>query len=285
MPKATPAPARIQIQRGIQSIEVGGQLLRALAHHGRPLALKDLAQAAGMAPAKAHPYLVSFGKLGLIEQDTASGRYGLGPLAMQLGLISLQQLDPLALATPLLEPLAADCGHTLAVAVWGNRGATIVRVAEPPSAVHVAMRHGTVMSLRGTASGRLFAALLPREQVKPVWRNEGRDEARGETRGKTRGDVRASARKPGRGKAGFDADFDAALDEIRQSGISRVQDLLLPGISALAAPVFDGQGRLALALTAIGPTPLFDSRPGGTVARTVGGAAAALSARLGWRPA
>ena len=26
-------------QRGIQSVEVGGQLLRALAHHGRPMAL------------------------------------------------------------------------------------------------------------------------------------------------------------------------------------------------------------------------------------------------------
>ena len=39
--------------RGIQSIEVGGQLLLALAHQGRPLALKDLAREAGMAPAKA----------------------------------------------------------------------------------------------------------------------------------------------------------------------------------------------------------------------------------------
>src|SRR4051812_13833223 len=109
-------------QRGIQSIEVGGALLQALAHHGRPLALKDLAAVAGMAPAKAHPYLVSFGKLGLIEQDAASGRYGLGPLAMQLGLISLQALNPLALATPVIERLASSCRHTVAIGVWGDRG-------------------------------------------------------------------------------------------------------------------------------------------------------------------
>ncbi len=80
---STPSP---RLQRGIQSVEVGGQLLRALAHQGRPMALKDLAREAGMSAAKAHPYLVSFGKLGLIEQDALSGRYGLGPLAMQLGL-------------------------------------------------------------------------------------------------------------------------------------------------------------------------------------------------------
>jgi len=152
-------------QRGIQSVEVGGQLLIALAHSGRPMALKDLAREAGMAPAKAHPYLVSFGKLGLIAQDEASGRYGLGPLAMQLGLISLQQFDPVRMATPLLRELAQELGHTMAVAVWGNRGATIVRIEEAPSAVHVNMRHGTVMTLRGTASGMLFAAHLPREQV------------------------------------------------------------------------------------------------------------------------
>ena len=101
--------------RGIQSIEVGGQLLLALAHHGRPMALKDLAREAGMTPAKAHPYLVSFIKLGLVAQD---GLYGLGPLAMQLGLISLQQYDPVRLATPVIETLALAIGHTVAIAVW-----------------------------------------------------------------------------------------------------------------------------------------------------------------------
>ena len=254
----TQAPAR----RGIQSIEVGGQLLLALAHSGRPLALKDLAAEAGMAPAKAHPYLVSFGKLGLIEQDLASGHYGLGPLAMQLGLISLQQFDPLALATPLIEPLAGALGHTVAVAVWGNRGATIVRIAQPPSAVHVSMRHGTVMSLRGTASGRLFAALLPAAQVKPV--------------------LRAEARLEGR-SAGADSTLAAQLVKIRRDGLSPVRDLLLPGISAMAAPVFGGRGELVLALTAIGPTAGFDLRPRGAVALALRRASEGLSARLGLR--
>ena len=55
-------------KRGIQSIEVGGQLLRALVRSGEPMMLRDLAAAAGMPPAKAHPYLVSFARLGLVEQ-------------------------------------------------------------------------------------------------------------------------------------------------------------------------------------------------------------------------
>lgn len=246
-------------QRGIQSIEVGGALLRALAHHGRPLALKDLAAEAGMAPAKAHPYLVSFGKLGLIEQDPASGRYGLGPLAMQLGLISLQQLDPLALANAEIERLAAETGHTVAIAVWGSRGATIVRVARPASAVYVSMRHGTVMSLRHTASGLLFAAHLPRAQLRPLLRAEPASDG--------------------------DADLETQLAQVRAEGIARVQDRLLPGISAVAAPVFDGSGVIALAITAIGPSATLDSTPDGLPARALHRAAVALSGRLGWRRA
>src|SRR5207253_7506673 len=68
--------------------------------------LKELAAEAGMTAAKAHPYLVSFGKLGLVQQDAGTGYYGLGRLALQLGLLSLQQVDPIRLATAELPRLA-----------------------------------------------------------------------------------------------------------------------------------------------------------------------------------
>ena len=243
-------------QRGIQSIEVGGRLLLALAEHGRPLALKDLALAADMSPPKAHPYLVSFGKLGLITQDSSSGHYGLGPLAMQLGLISLQQFDPVRLATARLPELARAIGQTVGIAVWGSHGATIVRTEEAPSPVHVAMRHGAVMSLRGTASGRLFAAHLPREVV-----------------GTALGRAQAAAV--------FDKTFEAELAAIRSAGFSHVVDAALPGVSGLAAPVFDGTGALVLSLTAIGATASFDTRAEGAAAQALRRCANELTAQLG----
>jgi len=266
--RGAPRNALRNEQRGIQSIEVGGALLKALAHAGRALPLKDLASEAGMAPAKAHPYLVSFSKIGLIAQDAANGRYGLGPLAMQLGLISLQQLDPVALATESIEALAAGTGHTVAIAVWGSRGATIVRVARPASAVYVSMRHGTVMSLRGTASGLLFAAYLPREQVLATLRDDA---------------ASASPGRGGRSNARIDPELATRLEEVRREGLARVADVLLPGVSALALPVFDARGTIVLALTAIGPSAVFDSRSEGAVASALREAAQGLSTRLGLR--
>lgn len=241
-------------QRGIQSIEVGGRLLLALADRGRALALKDLAAEAGMAPGKAHPYLVSFGKLGLIEQD-ATGRYGLGPLAMQLGLISLQQYDPVRLAEPLLVDLAQATGHSAAIALWGNHGPTIVRIEEAPSAVHVRMRPGTVASLGHTATGKAFAAFYDRAKVRAIL-------------------------EPG----AADGLLEAELAGVRANGVSVSVDALLVGISAMSAPVFDQRGEMVLALTLIGPTPSFDIDPEGALAQTLRAYAQLLSRRLGAAP-
>ena len=141
-------------QRGIQSIEVGGQLLHAMAHTGRPMALKELAQEADMPAAKIHAYLVSFARIGLMQQDAGTGRYFLGPLALQLGLISLKQANPVQAAADELPGLTQRIGHTVAISVWGSRGATIVRLEESPAPIHVNMRQGTVFSLTGTATGR-----------------------------------------------------------------------------------------------------------------------------------
>ncbi len=282
MPKPTspspavepPEPARRAREsepRGIQSVEVGGRLLLALAHHGQPLALKDLAQAAAMTPGKAHPYLVSFIKLGLVERETEGGRYGLGPLALQMGLIGLQQYDPVRLATPLIDELALATGHTVAIAVWGHRGPTAVRIAEAPSPVHVSMRHGTVMSISGTASGRLFAAYGPADAVREALADEAR--------------LAPVARKRTGGRLGLGLAFDREVDRVRADGIAHIDGVALPGVSAVAVPVFDAQGRLVLSLTAIGPSATFDAAPDGRVAAALRPAADQLSRRLGWKPA
>ncbi len=276
-------------QRGIQSIEVGGQLLRALAHRGRPMALKDLAREADMTPAKAHPYMVSFGRLGLIEQDRASGHYRLGPLALQLGLIGLQQADPVRLATPVIAELARRTGHTVAIAVWGDRGATIVRIAESPAAVHVAMRHGTVFSLAHTASGRLFGAYLDAGVVQRLLRQEGEREHRRSADADADIDASsdAAAAEAGMPPAPTPPDwaaFEAQLRTVRRHGLSRSEGEVVPGVNAMAAPVFDHTGAIVLALTAIGPAGLFDTHWDGAVARALKDGAAQVSQRLGAPP-
>ena len=148
-------------QQGIQSIEVGARLLEALARSRGSMMLRDLAAAADMAPAKAHRYLVSFGRMGLVEQHPETGRYDLGAFALHLGLSALGRLEPLELATPLLESLGDEIGQTVAAAVWGTHGATIVRWRGSEAPVTASLRVGSVMPL---SHGRQLSGISSRAE-------------------------------------------------------------------------------------------------------------------------
>jgi len=253
-------------QRGIQSVEVGGQLLRALAEADGPLMLRDLAKDADMSAAKAHPYLVSFMRIGMVEQDKATGRYELGPLALQIGLASMRRLEPIRVTAGIAGTLADTIGHTVALAVWGNHGPTIVRIEDGVSAVHVNMRVGSVMSLLGTATGRVFAAFLPPKRIESFLdSNIGRASVGDEL-----------ARKMTR------AQIDAAVSEVRERGLARAVDHPIPGVKAFSAPVFDQTGSVELVITAIGPSGVFDVGWDSPIAAELRACAATASARLGF---
>ncbi len=253
-------------RRGIQSIEVGGQLLLALGAHGRPMALRDLAKAAGMPAGKAHPYLVSFGKVGLVTQDATTGHYGLGPTAIQLGLASLRMLNPVREATPFAEALAERTQHSVALAVWGNLGPTIVLLIDPVYPLHVNLRTGTVMSLAGTATGRLFAAYLPKALIGRAMQEDykrlGPDIAR---------PLKAQ-------------EVEAKLEEVRRHGLSRSISNRTPGVNAMAAPVFDYSGNIVLGVLLMGSSGVFDTAWNGEPARAVKACAEEISRRLGYLP-
>ncbi|MCX7893165.1 MAG: IclR family transcriptional regulator [Burkholderiales bacterium] len=254
-------------RQGIQSIEVGGRLLAALAASRKPMMLKDLAEAAGMSAPKAHRYLVSFQRMGLVEQDSASGHYDLGPFALDLGLACLGRLDPVQHALPALARLRDTIDETVALAVWGNHGATIVRWLESSQPVNAALRTGAVMPLTRSATGRAFLAFLSEGATAPL--------AKAELAANARAGLAPATRE----------ELARIVAETRRHGIARAVAEFTEAISGFAAPVFDADGRMTLALVALGYAGDFDARWDGATAHALREAAASLSRRLGWSPA
>lgn len=252
-------------QRGIQSVEVGGRLLLALAQARMPLALSDLAIAADLAPGQAHAYLVSLSRLGLVKRDELSGRYEPGPLSLRLGLLHLENQPAFRAAVPRVAALAEAIGFSVAICIAGPQGPTIVRYEHGGFPLHVNLHVGTVMSLPATSTGRVFCAYLPRETLDAMWANQsGADQS-------------ATA-------APRDAAFRTSLEKIRARGLESSVDAPSPGISSLSAPVFDPDGRLALALTVIGSTGSIDVAADGRIARALLGAAREIGAELAAQP-
>ena len=254
-----------KIQRGIQSIDVGGRLLQALSRSDGAMMLKDMAEAADMPAAKAHAYLVSFCKLGLVEQDPATGRYDLGPLALELGLVSLNRLDAVKIATPEMSALSQRTGQSTAIAVWGNYGPTIVRFEQSVRPIHVNMRTGTVMALTQTATGYVFAAHVTPAQINAALVATSPDAKQ-----------RAAAKRLLQSLA---PEFAA----VRERGLARAQGNPVPGVNAFSAPVFDHTGEVVLALTALGSAAEFDATWASPIAKDVKTTARAISERLGYR--
>jgi len=266
------SPDGDKARAGIQSVEVGFALLDVLAQAPGPLMLRDLASAAGMSAAKAHRYLVSFQRLSLVVQD-ANTRYELGPATLRLGLATLSRLDAVKLARERLPSLMDQTGHTLALAVWGNRGPTLVHWQEAPLAMPVSLRLGDVMPLLSSATGRCFAAFIAHggaaDKAQPMIEAE-----------------LALARKLGRSDLpSTAAQVQAMNTETRAQGLGRVVNVLLPGISGFCAPVFDADGHLALGVVSLGSSATLDTDWAGPVAQALRGFAAQLSSDLGWTSA
>jgi len=256
-------------RQGIQSIEVGMPLLRVLADHGAPMMLRDLAIEAGMPAAKAHRYLVSFIRTGLVTQDKLSGRYDLGHFALDLGLASLARLDAVRVATPVLDALAAEIGETVALAIWGNMGPTIVRWVESRRPVTVNLRTGAVMPLLHSAIGLCFTTFYDSPQLQRQVDEELRINARSE-------DPRGPVTR---------AQLDELSAEFRKHGMSRVTGSLIPGINAFAAPVFNHEGKMALSVTGLGPAGLMPPNWNSPAPKAIRAAALDISRQMGWRGA
>jgi len=260
------ASARAPVRgRGIQSIEVGGHLLQVLAGTAQPMMLRDLAQAARMPAGQAHTYLVSFRKLGLVDQDSI-GRCRLGPFALKLGLAYLQGWRPYRIADETIERFAAELDLTTSITIWGTAGPTVMRLQGSSHQLHANVRAGTIFKLTATATGRLFSALLPSAVVEPLLRAE-----LAETVGTGR-PLQAMA------IAELEADWSA----IRVTGFAATEGRPVPGINAVSAPVLDGDGRMPLAITLIGPPDALPCRPDCSQVKALLAHTRALSQRLGW---
>jgi DNA-binding IclR family transcriptional regulator len=255
-----------KLRSGIQSIEVGFRLLEVLTHEPRAMMLRDLAQRAGMSPAKAHRYLVSFLRLGVVAQDPLSGRYELGGFALQLGLARLARVDGVKLARIALAGLRDRLDMTVGIAVWGNQGPTVVHWMESSYPAKASLKLGDVMPLLGSATGLLFAAYLPRSKTAAMIERELADTRRSSQTGGPR-DI---------------GEVEQLLEDVRAHGAARVEGMLLPTIHAFCVPVFDSTGDLALGLIALGHEGAFDIRWDGEVDAALRECAHKLSYELGY---
>lgn len=256
-------------QRGVNSIETGIAILRALAAAGHPCSLKQIAADCGITASKAHGYLVSFLRAGMVTQDSETSKYGFGRDALLIGLSALQQLDIMDASKSDLMALRDGYHHTVSLSVWGNRGPTVVRWLDGDRPMLTDRRIGAVLSVLWSTVGRVFLAYLERDEA-------------------VRTLVEAEF---GTGSGGKPIDWtwvDEILKPVRAEG-SAVRDAV-PGdldlhqqTRAISAPVFRFDGQIEAVVTLVGAARAIDLAPESPIRLAVKTAADRISHRIGFK--
>ncbi|ARP98013.1 IclR family transcriptional regulator [Pseudorhodoplanes sinuspersici] len=247
---------------GVQSVEIGMKILKVLADAGGSENLGKIATSAGVPPAKAHRYLVSLMRSGFVERDSKN-RYVVGPEALRIGLIALARIDVVEVADAELKLLRDKIQGALLLAIWGASGPTIVRWIESTRDVTVNVRAGSNMPLLRSATGQIFAAYLPESIVWPHIDREIDEMKRRKLAAPSPSEVRRR------------------LEKVRTVGLAHTGGEMLPGVLALAAPLFNNQHELVGAIAALGPNGFFDDSIDGENAHELLYTAQAISQRLG----
>ncbi|MFJ9888979.1 IclR family transcriptional regulator [Streptomyces sp. NPDC091287] len=222
------SPAR----QGIQSVELAMTVLQALEEGRGPMSLTQIAAASGMQPSKAHRYLVSLARVGLVAQSPSSGRYDMGPAMRRLGIESLRRMDEVALVSERLPGLRDRTSHAVNLAVWGDHGPVVVRWEYGAHALPITVRIGATMPLLNSAIGGVYLAHLPQQLTEPVLRLQLETEH-----------LDAAAKER----------VDTVRSEVLADGVATTFGGVIPGVTSLAAPVFTAGESLPLVVTLVMP--------------------------------
>lgn len=224
-------------RQGIQSVEIAMTVLLALERGAGPMTLTQVAEGCAMQTSKVHRYLVSLGRVGLVSQSPRSGRYDLGPAMRRLGAEALRRMDEVGLASEYLAGLRDRTNHAVALLAWGEHGPVCMRWEYGAYPLPITVRVGSTLPTLSTSAGLVFLTYLPEALTQPI----------------VRAAQAADPSSPG------DTELAQATAEVRRRGFAMTTNAMIPGASALAAPVFATEASLPLVVVIV--LPLSHSSP------------------------
>lgn len=238
----------------MQAVERAADLLFLLAAAPEPPSLRDLSQRVGYSPSTVLRLLTALEKKGLVERDPATRRFVVGVRVLALASGRLRQMDLPARALPRMQALRDLSGETVTLHVPTGAGHVCVAEVEGLHEVRRRVELGRVFPLERGSTGKVFRASAPGPHPPEVL--------------------------PARPEA---AGLPRTLAEVRAAGYAVSIEEREPGVSGMAAPIYDATGQVRAALGISGPAHRFGPPQMRALADALRTAARELSAELGYQ--
>ncbi|MFE2601678.1 IclR family transcriptional regulator C-terminal domain-containing protein [Streptomyces sp. NPDC059396] len=235
------APAEPGPPEAVGPLMRGIAVLRAISDAGGRAALSDLVRTTGLARSTADRIAATLARMGYLRLDGHSA--ALTPRLMELGNAYLGALRFPALLAPLAERLAEELDESVSLAVPDADGIRFVHQTTRRRAMSLTFRIGDLLPAERTAPGPLFAADWD-ETEWARWRERRAADP------EDRGFPAVPPRGPDSGGPGFEERTARAAER----GWGLDDQLIEPGLIALAVPVRDADGRTVCAVSAVSHT-------------------------------
>lgn len=258
---------RDPMDAGNRTIVIGVRLLQAVSRMNGPATLTEIAQRTGMSVSRAYRYLTSLTQTGLLRHEIETGKYDLGPAAIELGIAAMARVDMIRVASDVMRELTEQVHLVSILVVWGSNGPTVIKWEQGRLDLSVRIREGLNLPMPITASGRLFMTYHDAKEVQPLLER----------------DIKAwNASAPAKKKLDKKA-IEAIRKDVRKQGIACTIGLRTVQTQAIAAPIFDADGRLTMTISLVGVVGSFDTSADGAPARALKAATQRLSKMVGAR--
>jgi|SRR5579875_88537 len=218
----------------VPSVGLAIRILKLLSRYKyKNCSLKEISELTGANKTTCLRVLRTLEREDFIKYDMETKKYSLGPYLIPLGNRAMELNDSVLLAVSELKSVAFETGCTT-VLVERHRDDRLIYIAseEPPKEeVKISVSIGQQFPIAGAAFGRCFLAYEDEEE----WQRYIQT-----------GLVRYTPNSI------VDADvFISKLKEIREKGYAVSHGELTPGVSAVAAPIFDKSGEVELVLACL----------------------------------
>lgn len=267
--EGAPEPARRETNRNprrdstrLSSVTTAIHLLKTFSIEDEDLGISELAKRLGVAKSTVHRLASALLDEGLLQQNPETGRYRLGIGLFTLGSLVRARLDVTSESRQILNDLREKTGENVRLAVLERQSAVLLHDLESPQTLRLRSATGQLRPAYCTAEGLCLLSGLREPELKKFL---------------------AAPRTQRRPNTPVDEEeLRAQIRKVKRQGYAIEDEICDEGTRAVAAPIYNGDGRIVAVVGVAGPRIRIRKSQFPKLAQLVVATAEQISERLGY---